>query len=223
MSKLTLGLAMITQNEELHIPATIPQFYNVVDDIVVVDGGSTDGTVQWCERLGARVIHHPFENDFSAQKNRAIEALDTDWVYLHDPDERLDPPLLEILSLLIDPIQGQTALMQSGILCIPGDMEDDEEYTYDCFGFARKNFIDGTQTDVYPDYQYRLFRNYCRFEKPVHEEIVGFKRRTEIDFLRLSLEEPARFNILHYKSSDKQLQQINFYTKIEKELNNANG
>ena len=217
MAKPTLGLAMITQNEESHIPATIPQFYNVVDDIVVVDGGSTDQTIQWCERLGARVIHHPFENDFSAQKNRAIEALDTDWVYLHDPDERLDPPLLEIMPMLIDDVEGQKALMMAGIVCIPGELEEDEEPTYDCFGIARKNLIDGIQTEIYPDYQYRLFRNYCRFEGPVHEEIVGFKRRTEIDYKRDTLEEPARLNILHYKSSDKQDNQNALYEKIEKE------
>ena len=81
MSKVTLGLAMITQNEVQHIPATIHQFYNVVDDIVVVDGGSVDETVSLCEKFGARVIQHPFERDFSAQKNRAIAALDTDWIY----------------------------------------------------------------------------------------------------------------------------------------------
>lgn len=217
MAKPTLGLAMITQNEESHIPATIPQFYNVVDDIVVVDGGSRDDTVQWCERLGARVIHHPFENDFSAQKNRAIEALDTDWVYLHDPDERLDPPLLEIIPMLIDPEVGQRSLMMAGILCIPGDLEEEEEPEYDCFGIARKNLVDGIQTDVYPDYQYRLFRNYCRFQKPVHEEIINFKRRTEVDYNRKTLEEPARLNILHYKSSDKQKIQNDLYKTIEKE------
>ncbi len=217
MAKPTLGLAMITLNEESHIPATIPQFYNVVDDIVVVDGGSTDGTIQWCERLGAKMIHHPFENDFSAQKNRAIAALDTDWVYLHDPDERLDPPLLEIMPMLIDDIEGQKALMMAGILCIPGDLEEDEEPKYDCFGIARKNFIDGIQTEIYPDYQYRLFRNYCRFEGPVHEEIVNFERRSEIDYKRETLEEPARLNILHYKSSDKQESQNSLYKIIEKE------
>lgn len=217
MSKPTIGLAMITLNEETHIPATIPQFYNVVDDIVVVDGGSTDDTVSWCERLGARMIHHPFENDFSAQKNRAIEALGTDWVYLHDPDERLEPTLLELMPMLVDGGEGQRALMQAGLLCIPGDLDSADELPYDCFGIARRNYIDGIQTDIYPDYQYRLFRNYCRFEKPVHEEIVGFKRRTEIDYKRKSLEEAARINILHYKSSDKQNNQNSLYERIEKE------
>lgn len=217
MSKPTLGLAMITLNEEMHIPATIPQFYNVIDDIVVVDGGSTDDTLSWCERLGARVIHHPFENDFSAQKNRAIAALDTDWVYLHDPDERLEPTLLELIPILINDPTGQRALMQAGILCIPGDLENETEDLYDCFGIPRRNYIDGIQTEIYPDYQYRLFKNYCRFEKPVHEEIVGFHRRTELDYQRKSLEEPSRLNILHYKSRDKQSSQNALYQTIEKE------
>jgi len=214
MAKPTIGLAMIAQNEESHIPATIPQFYNVVDDIVVVDGGSKDDTVSWCEKLGARVINHPFERDFSAQKNLAISSLDTDWIYLHDPDERLEPTLLEIIPLLIDPEQGQASLQLAGVL-----PETDKQF--DCFGIPRRNFIDGIQTDTYPDYQYRLFRNYCRFQNPVHEEIVGFKNRTEIDFDSDSLEKPSRFNILHYKSSAKQKSQDYLYTEIEKEMKDA--
>ena len=234
--KQTLGLAMIAQNETVHIPTTIAQFYHYVDDIVVVDGGSTDKTVEWCERMGARVIHRPFEQDFSAQKNFAIEQLDTDWIYLHDPDERLEPPLLEILPVLITQ-QGQLFLMRSDI--IPPNEEP-----YDCFGIARKNFIDGVQSPIYPDYQYRLFRNYCRFEGQVHEKITGFKLRTEVDYRRpvaarpevknkLNIEatdtergqfelgvnienvkQNSRFNILHYKSSTKQEEQDERYRKI---------
>ncbi|MBD3260546.1 MAG: glycosyltransferase [Candidatus Altiarchaeales archaeon] len=212
MAKQKLGIAMITLNEEFHIPATLAQFYslNVLDDVVVVDGGSTDDTVSICEKFGARVIHHPFENDFSAQKNRAISALETDWVYLHDPDERLEPTLLDIIPMLINVPEGQQSLMYAGVL--PG-----KDSFFDCFGIARRNFIDGVQTEVYPDYQYRLFRNYCRYKNPVHEEIINFEDRTEVDCSRDSLEKPSRFNILHYKSSVRQKDQNALYAQIEKE------
>lgn len=210
MAKPTLGLAMITLDEENHIPATLAQFFTVVDDIVVVDGGSTDGTVEWCQRMGARVIEHPFENDFSAQKNRAIEALDTEWVYLHDPDERLEPTFVDIIPMLIDIPNGQKFLMSAGVL-------PTKESFFDCFGIPRKNFIDGQQTEVYPDYQYRLFRNYCRYQHPVHEVIVNFEDRTEVDFGWDTLEKPSRFNILHYKSSNRQAEQNALYSRIEQE------
>jgi glycosyltransferase involved in cell wall biosynthesis len=238
MSKPTLGLAVIMQNEEVHIPASIAQFYHVASDIVVVDGGSSDKSVEWAERMGARVFHHTFENDFSAQKNYAIQQLSTDWVYLHDPDERLEPTLLEIIPKLITEI-GQRTFMREGVDFLP-----DADEVFDCIGIPRRNFIDGVQTPIYPDYQYRLFKNYCRFEGVVHEKIVGYKNRTELDYKRPyaaspkgrksgggriitttrgqfetgveihDFEQTARFNILHYKSSVRQLGQDILYRKL---------
>jgi len=239
MAKNTLGLAMIMQNEESHIPAAIAQFFHVVDDIVVVDGGSTDGSVEWAEKMGARVFHRPFDNDFSAQKNYAIEQLDTDWVYLHDPDERLEPTLIEILPYIICPVN-QKLLMTGGFL--PQMSKEGE--LFDCIGVPRKNFIDGIQTPIYPDYQYRIFANYCRFEGAVHEKIINFKNRTELDYTRPTSAMPevkkkmesktidtergqlepdvkyyhpdeiSRFNILHYKSGPKQEHQDELYRRI---------
>jgi len=203
-----IGLAMIMQNEESHIPATISQFYHVVGDMVVVDGGSQDDSVAWAEKMGARVFHRPFDNDFSAQKNHAMDQLDTEWIYLHDPDERLEPTLLEMMPFLTTN-QGQASLMQEGMLPRNSD-------PFDCFGIARRNFIDGLQTKVYPDYQYRLFRRHCRFEGSVHEVITGFNNRTELDFQRTSLEKPSRLNILHYKSSERQNDQNALYDKIRR-------
>lgn len=240
MPKPSIGLAMIMQDERVHVPATIAQFYHVVDDIVVVDGGSEDDSIEWAERMGARVIKRPFDDDFSAQKNFAIENLTTDWVYLHDPDERLEPTLLEILPMLTS-MEGQRFLMRADI--IPPN-----EKFFDCFGIPRKNFIDGVQTPVYPDYQYRFFLKYCRFEGAVHEKITNFNNRTEIDYKRpikarpeekkkdhlatvdtergqietgVNAHDPnqwSRFNILHYKSSSKQEEQDLLYRKIKGEV-----
>lgn len=207
MPRVDIGLAMIAQNEAMHIAASLTQFYHVVQDLVVVDGGSTDETVLWSKRLGARVLHRPFEYDYSAQKNFAIEQLNTEWVYLHDPDERLDPGTIELLPLLVSK-QGQRLLMEQDV--IPNSPEP-----FDCFGFARKNLIDGVQTDLYPDYQYRLFKRYCRFEGKVHETITGFENRTEVDYNAPS--KISRFNILHYKSRERQEMQNELYKRIRGE------
>jgi len=235
-NKPSIGMAMIMQDEEIHIPSTIAQFYHTMDDIVVVDGGSKDKSVEWAERMGARVVHRQFDKDFSAQKNFAIEQLNTDWVYLHDPDERLEPTLLEIIPMLTN-MEGQRFLMRANIL--PGS-----DKFLDCFGIPRKNFIDGVQTKIYPDYQYRLFVRSCRFVGAVHEKIANFRNRTEIDYLRPKAARPiekekahattvdtergqleiavdahdpeqwSRFNILHYKSSTKQAEQDELYREI---------
>lgn len=236
MSGPTLGLAMIMQNDKVHIPVAISQFYYVVSDIFVVDGGSVDDSVGWAKRMGARVETRRFSGNFSEQKNYAISGLATDWVYLHDPDERLEPTLLEILPMLISE-EGQTFLMEANVIppC---------KSFFDCFGIPRKNFIDGVQTPIYPDYQYRLFRNYCRFEGSVHEKITGFKNRTEVDYTRPNKARPkekdklgitaidtdrgqvepgvniydseqwSRFNLLHYKSAVKQADQDKLYRSI---------
>jgi len=208
--KPTLGVAINCQNEELHMPPTIAQFYNVADDIVVIDGGSTDGTIAWAEKMGARVFERPWKHNYADQKNVACQQLDTDWIYVHDPDERLEPTLLEILPSLLTQ-EGQTFLSQAGILCGGPNF-------FDCFGLPRRNFIGGKQTDHYPDYQYRLFKKHCTYSTDpqyrIHQEIIGFDTRTEIDYNLNSLKSPARFNILHYKTASLQAEHDILFPKI---------
>jgi glycosyltransferase involved in cell wall biosynthesis len=202
---MSVGLALIVKNEEIHIPSTLSQFYLLVDRIVVVDGGSTDGTVEWCKRMGAEVFHRPFRNNFSDQRNFALSLLDTDWVYFHDADERLEPTLIDILPKMLTDA-GQKELGMVGIV-------PESAAPYDCFGFPRKTFVDGRQTETYPDYSYRLFKNYCKYTGKVYENIVGDLNRVAID----KQSEASRFNLLHYKSSVMVAQQQEFYKSISEQ------
>ncbi len=208
--KPTLGLAINCQDEEQHLPAAIAQFYGVADDTVVVDGGSSDASVEWAERLNARVFHRPWKHNYADQKNFACAQLDTDWIYVHDPDERLTPTLLEIVPILITE-EGQSMLMGVGVIC------DSGEY-FDCFGIPRCNFIDGVSTMHYPDYQYRLFKKHCSYSEDhahrIHQEVIGFGKRTEVDFKRCTLENPSRFNIMHYKTAELQKEHDVLFPRI---------
>lgn len=212
MSKPSLGIAINCQNEEQHVPATIAQFYEVADDIVVIDGGSTDNSVEWAKRMGARVFYQPWVHNHAFQKNLGANKLNTDWIYIHDPDERLDPTLLELLPFFLTD-EGQRFLMQKEIDIMP----DSVDY-FDCFGLPRKNFLDGKQTPIYPDYQYRLWKKHCYYSRDsvdrVHVEIKGFTKRTEIDYRRNTLETPSRFNILHYKTVKMQQEHDVVFDKV---------
>jgi glycosyltransferase involved in cell wall biosynthesis len=82
----TISLAVITKDEERNIARCIGSCEGLVDEVVVVDSGSRDRTVEIARSLGARVIVHPFDN-YAAQKNRAVDAATCDWVLNLDADE----------------------------------------------------------------------------------------------------------------------------------------
>jgi glycosyltransferase involved in cell wall biosynthesis len=96
----TITAALITLNEERRLPALLPRL-SWVDEIVVVDGGSTDQTVAIAQAHGCRVQEHAFDT-FAAQRNRAIALARSQWVLSIDADERPTPALIaEIRGQLI--------------------------------------------------------------------------------------------------------------------------
>lgn len=97
----TLALCVIAKNEERFIADCLESAKPFVDEIVVVDTGSTDRTREIARECGARVEEFVWIDDFAAARNAAIEAATSDWILMLDADERLDPasgPLLRGLA-----------------------------------------------------------------------------------------------------------------------------
>jgi glycosyltransferase involved in cell wall biosynthesis len=90
---------ILAYNEAEKIEAAISSVL-WADEIVVADSGSTDGTVEIAEKLGARVVQIPFEG-FGRLRNRAVEACRHEWIFSLDSDERCTAAARdEILALL---------------------------------------------------------------------------------------------------------------------------
>ena len=93
----TLSLCMIVKNEEEFLPRCLESVKDVVDEMVIVDTGSTDRTVEIAQSYGAKVSHHPWQNSFSEARNYGLQFARGDWVLQLDADEELEPadnPLL---------------------------------------------------------------------------------------------------------------------------------
>jgi glycosyltransferase involved in cell wall biosynthesis len=85
-----ISAVLITKDEARNVERCLASLAPVVDEIVVVDGFSTDDTVARCERLGARVVGHGWLG-FGPQKNFANALARHDWILSVDADEALDP------------------------------------------------------------------------------------------------------------------------------------
>jgi glycosyltransferase involved in cell wall biosynthesis len=99
---MKISAAIITLNEERNLPRALESLQNVVDEVVVVDSGSTDRTCEIAERRGARLISHSWQG-YARQKNFAAEQAENDWVLSLDADEALTPELrreIEALRLI---------------------------------------------------------------------------------------------------------------------------
>ncbi len=102
-SPVTVSAAMIVRNEQSFLPGCLESLQGRVDDIVVVDTGSTDGTVDIATRAGVRLYHQPWRDDFAAARNAALAWVSGNWVLYIDADERLVLPQRGVLADYIDP------------------------------------------------------------------------------------------------------------------------
>src|ERR1035437_5816758 len=132
----SLSVAMIAMNEEANLPRTLASV-RWADEIILVDSGSVDRTIEIAESFGAKTSYHDF-GGHGEQKNVALDLCTSDWILLLGADEVLTPALQdEITKLLAD------------------------EPEYGAYWIPRLNLIFGRwmrHGGFYPDRKLRLFR-----------------------------------------------------------------
>ncbi|MDH6430918.1 MULTISPECIES: TPR domain-containing glycosyltransferase [unclassified Paenibacillus] len=99
MNNITLGVHLIVNNEADLLPHCLTSVAGV-DEIVVIDTGSTDESIAISQAHGARVFQREWTENFAAARNEGLDQADTDWILVLDADERLQTPLPELRSLL---------------------------------------------------------------------------------------------------------------------------
>lgn len=98
---LTMSLCMIVRDEEEMLPRCLAAIAGVVDEIVIVDTGSRDATLDIARSFDARVISRPWRNSFAEARNASFDAAGGDWLVYLDADEVLlaeDAPMLPELT-----------------------------------------------------------------------------------------------------------------------------
>lgn len=147
---LSLSACTIAKNEEQNIAKSIASYAGCVDEILVVDTGSTDGTVRVAEAAGARVIRFPWCDDFSAAKNAALDAASGDWIVFLDADEYFEEKTAENLRAVAFSAQ---------------------EKGFNAVGCRMQNYDVDSGGRIADGYSIRLFRRGVRYRYAVHEEI----------------------------------------------------
>ena len=154
----SLAAVVLTKNEERHIGACLDTLA-WCDRRVVFDSFSTDRTCEIARERGAEVIQHPF-SDYAAQRNAALDAVEADWVFFVDADERVTPELGNEIRSIVAGAGGDIA----------------------GWYVPRDNYLFGRLTrgaGYWPDHQMRLLRRgYARYTRPA-SEIVELAGRSE--------------------------------------------
>jgi hypothetical protein len=158
-----ISACLIAQDEQEHIAAAL-ESVAFCDERIVVDGGSSDHTVEIARAAGARVIENPWPG-FAAQRNVALDAASGEWILQIDADERVSPALrASIQALLSQPSPGAAMAVCA----------------------LRNRFLGGLlgPSAKYPAYRARVFRRESyRYDesRAVHEGIEPHERPVVLD------------------------------------------
>ena len=125
--KKGISVCMIIKNEERSLDQCLNSIKDIADEIIIVDTGSTDKSIEIAESFNARIYHFDWIDDFSAARNESIKYANYNWIFLIDADEVLDiNSKNEILSL--DKNHKHPSLLQVRIVSETSDQNFNEPF-----------------------------------------------------------------------------------------------
>ena len=204
----TISLCMITKDEEDFFPQCLDSVKTLVDEIVIVDTGSTDKTVAIAKSYGAKIYHHPWENDYSKHRNQSITYATGDWILIMDADEVIAERDRDKIKALLSSTNAdgflftlrnyESTLNLANVTVNPDDYEEGRGYP----GFIANDLI-------------RLFRNdpaIC-FTGKVHETVTETFRQAKRTLFNTGIP------IHHYGKArkDRTRQKQELYLKLGEE------
>ncbi|MBI2659721.1 tetratricopeptide repeat protein [Candidatus Woesearchaeota archaeon] len=161
----TISLCMITKNEEKWLEQCLNSVKDIVDEIIIIDTGSTDKTKEIAKEFNAKIHDFKWSDDFSAARNESIKYATKDWILVLDADETLDKDGIKAIKDLIkDKANGAFLFLQK-------NYTDDTKIA----GFVNEghSYENKKYSGWYGSFIARLFRNKkgFKFEGTVHELI----------------------------------------------------
>ncbi len=158
--KVRLSLCMIVRDSAKTLPACLESIRPWVDEMVIVDTGSKDDTIDVIKRFGGRLFHFPWCDDFSAARNVSLKHAKGEWLFWMDSDDTITP---ECARKLRELAYGETDRSILGYVV-----------QVHCPGGGEGGDLDVTAVD-----HVKLIRNRpsLRFEGRIHEQILPAIRR----------------------------------------------
>jgi glycosyltransferase involved in cell wall biosynthesis len=150
---MKLSACVITKNEEKTLPMCLQSVQSIVDEIIVVDTGSKDNTVEVAKSFGAQVYHFEWVNDFSKAKNYALSKATGDWIIFLDADEYFTSESIPLIKEVIKDAEAKDCDLIISLMC---------------------NFDKTSKQMINSVYHVRIFRRHpeIQYVGAIHERVV---------------------------------------------------
>ncbi|MCI8307562.1 MAG: glycosyltransferase family 2 protein [Lachnospiraceae bacterium] len=182
---ITISLCMIVKNEEQVLERCLDSIKDLMDEIIIVDTGSNDGTKQIAGRYTDKIYDFEWIDDFAAARNESFSHATMDYIYVADADEVLDEENRKKFRLLKEAMLPEIDIVQM---------------------YYKNQLANGTAYNFDREYRPKLYKRVRKFEwiEPVHEmvrlEPVVYDSDIEIEHRPLSNHSGRDFGVFikHY-------------------------